>query len=350
MDISSYVPLDNGRVWTYTWEIQIRGGGKQVVTRTKSFEGPEFIPTGYAYKFVSDLGDYSLLSIENGELRLHGTVEPHRGNRFMFDPPVVLYAPNMVFGRAYKMTQQSGDEAGVRTWSTIVDGFQAVNTPMGRFDHCLKIRLEMDSANARSKATYYYARHVGLVAYQYKAWEKGQATPEVAVDARLKLTQVGGKTFTNVAQLNELEAELASGTTAFDDPEARKLFRQAYERLYFWPAKFPGFEARFTMKQESAADPHDLVEGSIVVSPGLKIKVHGANKEAAIEVESEMSQFITHLKNKPFDNEFGEAMFSVEDRSSPQGFRINVSAPNTMGTAYRIKDGKILQIAHSYGR
>ncbi|GEM_PF-4392531 len=351
LDISTYVPLDNGRVWTYKWEIRIRGGEKHIITRTKSFEGPEFIPTGYAYKFVSDLGDYSLLSIENGELRLHGTVEPHRGNRFMFDPPVVLYAPNMVVGRAYKTTQQSGDEAGVRTWSTIVDGFEAVDTPMGRFDHCLKIRLEMDSANARSKAIYYYAQHVGLVAYQYTAWEKGQATPEVTVDARLKLTQVGGKTFTSVAQLSEWKAELASGMTTFDDPEARKLFRQAYERLYFWPAKFPGFEAHFTMKQESpATDPDDLVQGSIVVSPGLKIKVRGANKEAAIQIESEMSQFITHLKSKPFDSEFGEAMFSVEDRTSSQGIRITVSAPNTMGTAYRIKDGKILQIAHSYGR
>jgi len=351
IDIAAYVPLDNGRTWTYQWTVQFGEGRKETTSRTKSFEGPEFLATGYAYKFMSDLGDYVLLSVDNGQLRMHGSVEPHRQIRFTFDPPVVLYSPDMEFGRPYTITQQSEDGSETRAWTTVVNGLEAVTTPMGQFSDCLKIHLAMDSPTVKTKAVYYYARGLGLVAYHYEAWVKNKDRAEMAIDAGLKLAQLSGQTITSASQLGTLKNMASIGSTRLDDPDARKLFRQSYAGLYFWPAKFSGFQADFTLRSGMESQEADRGRrGVIMVTPDLKMKVSGGDRQANIQVETEMSQFITHLKDKPFDSEYKDAIFTFGDRDPARGTRINVAASNTMGTSYRIQDGEIHQIGHSYGR
>lgn len=374
IDIAAYVPLDQGRTWTYEWAIRYENGRKETTSRTKSFEGPEFLATGYAYRFMSDLGDYVLLSVDNGQLRMHGSVEPHRQIRFTFDPPVVLYSPDMEFGRPYAITQPADDTGGTRTWTTVVDGLQKVTTPMGQFQNCVKIRLTMDSSQVKTKAVYFYARGVGLVAYQYEAWVKNKDRAEITIEAGLKLAQVAGQTITSAAEAESLKRE---STPRIDDPDARKLFQQTYQGLYFWPAKFPGFQADWSLVrgpwslpwrqtgvvhgqdraaheknpgQRSRDGQGDNERGTITVSPDLKMKVSGGDKQTNTQVEAEMSQFITHLKDKPFDGEFKDAVITFAERDPVQGTKINVAAGSAMGTSYRIKDGEIHQIGHSYGR
>jgi len=361
IDIAAYVPLDSGRTWTYEWTIRYENGRTETTSRTKSFEGPEFLATGYAYRFMSDLGDYVLLSVDNGQLRLHGSVETHRQIRFTFDPPIVLYSPEMEFGRPTVITQPGDDTGDTRTWTTVVDRLEAVTTPMGQFHNCIKIRLAMDSPAVKTKAAYFYARGLGMVAYQYEAWVKNKDRAEVTIDAGLKLAQVSGQTITSAAQLESLKS---LNTTRMDDPAARKLFQQTYQGLYFWPAKFPGFQADFT--QSPGAPGQSLVEkprpatsegathatrqGVITVSPDLRMKVSGGDKQSQVQVETEMSQFITHLKDKPFDREFKDAVITFAERDPVQGTKIHVAAGSAMGTSYGIKDGEIHQIGHSYGR
>lgn len=379
IDIAAYVPLDNGRTWTYQWTVQYENGQKETTTRTKSFEGPEFLATGYAYRFTSDLGDYALLSVDNGQLRLHGSVESHRQLRFTFNPPVVLYAPYMEIGRPYTVTQPADDGSGTRSWTTVVEGWEAVTTPMGQFPDCLKIRLAMDSPTAKTMATYFYARGVGLVAYHYEAWAKGKDRATIIIDAVLKLTQISGQTIRSAADVQNMKR---LRTASVDDLEARKLFQQTYQRLYFWPAQFPGFHARFTLKQGTATgeqakqvnestgqrvnestsslthlpfDPSAYSwthtgQGVITVSPDLKMKTSGSDKQTTTQVESEMSQFITHLKDKPFDSEFKEAIITFAERDPVEGDKLNVVSGSSMGTSYRLQGGEIRQIGHSYGR
>jgi hypothetical protein len=360
INITKYVPMDHGRTWTYQWTVRYADGRKETTSRTKSFEGPEFLPTGYAYRFVSDLGDYVLLSVDNQALRMHGSVEPHRAIRFTFDPPVVLYSPEMEVGRPYTHTQQN-EEGATQTWTTVVDWVEDVNTPMGKFSRCLRIRVEMNSSNAKTKAAYSYAQGLGLIAYQYEAWGRNKDRSEVAIDASLKLAQLAGRTVTSASELESLKTKVASGSAGVDDPEARKMFRQAYERLYTWPAKFPGFQADFILDHGPRTTDHEpssivhrpssiVHQGTITVTPDLKMKVNSEDKPAGLEVETQMSQFIAHLKDKPFDSEFGAAILTFGDRDPVEGTRIEVSAPNTMGTSYRIKDGQLFKIGHSYGR
>ncbi len=351
VDIAAYIPLDNGRTWTYQWIVQFKGGRKETTSRTKSFEGPEFLATGYAYKFMSDLGDYVLLSVDDGKLRMHGTVEPHRNIRFVFDPPVVLYSPVMEFGQRYTITQPNEDGNGQREWTTIVNGFEDVETPMGQFKRCLKVHLEMKSTEARTKSVYYYAQGLGLVAYRYQAWSGMEEQSDVAIDARLKLGQLAGRSFTRAAELEEMAASMRAASPRVDEPDARKEFKHSYEQLYFWPAAFPGFQADFTLRRGlDTPGSTPAAHGVITVTSDLKIKVSGVDKRTAQQIETEMSQFITHLKNRPFVDQYKDAVITFGDKNPEQGVEIEVSAENTMGTSYRIKEGQIHQIGHSYGR
>jgi hypothetical protein len=367
INIADYVPLTHERTWTYQWTVRYGDGRQETKSRTKSFEGPEFLPTGYAYRFVSDLGDYALLSVENQTLRLHGAVELNRAIRFNFDPPIVLYSPEMKFGKSYSVTQPMEEGTGERVWTTVVDGFEDVPTPMGQFRQCLKIRLEMNGPDVRTKSVNYYAAGIGVVAYRYEVWVSGKERPELAIEAGLKLAELGGHTVTNVSQLEALKISVTGNAPRRDDPGARKMFRQAYERLYLWPAKFPGFQADFTFietqdlkpktqdQNPPAASRHPPsqdggIRGTITVLPDFKMNVSCENKPAGVQVQTEMSQFIAHLKDRPFDGEFGAAILSFGDRDPAQGTQINVSAEHTMGTSYRVRNGTISQIGQSYGR
>jgi hypothetical protein len=216
---------------------------------------------------------------------------------------------------------------------------------MGKFGHCLGIRLEMNSPQARTRASYRYAQGLGLVAYRYEAWAGTKERPEVEIQASLKLAQVAGQTMNTAADLEKLRGKIAGGPVMVDDPEARKLFRRAYEQLYTWPTKFPGFQADFTLAQ---AGVH--VKGTVTVSPELKMKVAADDKRAGQQVEAEISQFVAHLRDQPFETKFGAAALSFGEKDAGLGTRINVSGEGTMGTGYQVKEGTIHQISHSYGR
>jgi hypothetical protein len=86
------------------------------------------------------------------------------------------------------------------------------------------------------------------------------------------------------------------------------------------------------------------------VGSDLKVKVTTTDKKSAQLVEAEVSQFITHLKDRPFESQYKDAIITISDRDPEKGFKVDISSANTMGTSYRIKNGEIHQIGHSYGR
>ncbi|MCS6806031.1 MAG: DUF3386 family protein [Acidobacteriota bacterium] len=347
VDIASYFPIELGRTWTYTWHVQFADGRKEMVIRTRSFEGPELLPSGYAYKFISDLGDYTYWSVQNKQLLLHGVIEPHRNIRLMLSPPVAVYSPEQAVGRPLSTTRTTDDGAGTQTWTTTIEGFEDVATPMGVFKNCLKIRLEMSGPTGRTKAVYAYAKQMGLVASSYQAWIGNRQQPELTVQSALKLAEVAGRSVSSVEQWEKVLAAPIVAAAPADDPEARKVFQQAYERLYRWPASFAGFQADFLLKRREGDQP---MVGSVVVTPDYKVKVQCADKQAAQMVEHEMVQVVTHLKPRPFASEFQGATFTFGDRDPNLGARVDVTGGASRARSFRTKDGEITQIAHSFGR
>lgn len=98
IDIASYFPIRQGDVWTYEWSYRIGSGPMRTVTRTRAFEGREFVNAGFASRLVSENGDYVLFSLDDQGLYLHGAAEYERGIRFLFDPPIGVLTKGMKMG------------------------------------------------------------------------------------------------------------------------------------------------------------------------------------------------------------------------------------------------------------
>jgi len=193
IDIASYFPIRQGDVWTYEWSYRIGSGPMRTVTRTRAFEGREFVNAGFASRLVSENGDYVLFSLDDQGLYLHGAAEYERGIRFLFDPPIGVLTKGMKMGQPLVMTQLEEDGQHRRTITTMLEGIESVETPMGKFSDCLKVWWEMEGSTARQKTTYYFAKGIGIVAYQVEARSKKDNQVELSVDARLKLAQLGGR-------------------------------------------------------------------------------------------------------------------------------------------------------------
>jgi len=348
IDIASYFPIRQGDVWTYTWSYRIGSGPIRTVKRTRTFEGRELVNVGFAHKLVSQDGDYLLISLDDQSLRLHGVAEHERGIRYLFDPPVVILSRQMNVGQPIVLTQREEGGLHTRTFTTVFEGLASVETPMGRFPDCLKVKWEMDGSVAREKTTYYFAKGVGIVAYQVDVRNKKTDHDEVSVDARLSLAQLGGRMITRVEDLKLLDVSALTVAAAADNPKARALFRQASESRYVWDKKFPGFEADFTLHR-----PGELpLSGTIRVDRQLSATVTCSDATARALVHAEVSQFLTHRRMLPFDEVYGpgKAVFSLGEEDPLKGVEVIVNDEEAMGTRYRIRGREIVEISRSYGR
>jgi hypothetical protein len=346
IDVPAYFPIRQGDSWTYVWKYRIGDGPWQEVMRTRTFEGREFSGASYTEKLVSEDGDYSLFSLTDQGLRIHGVAEIKRDVRFLFDPPVVILTKQMKPGQPVVTTQQEEDGQHTRTFTSVLEGVVPVETPMGKFTDCLKIHWEMDGSVARQKTTYYLARGVGIVAYGVDARTRDGKT-EVMVEARLKLAQLSGRDVTTVSQISEL-ATIPDSPEPPDNPQARSLFREAIAQRYVWDGKFPGFTADFSLAREGKPG----IQGSVTVDRQFAVDVKCADPGARAIVHSAVSQFVAHRKMRPFDERYapGKATIGLVQADSGDGSEIVVNDKEAMGSRYRIHEREILKVSRSYGR
>ena len=346
IDVPAFFPIRQGDSWTYVWIYRIADGPLQEIMRTRTFEGREFADAGYADKLISEDGDYALFSLDQQGLRIHGTAEVKRDVRFLFDPPVVILTKDMKLGHPVVTTQQEEDGQHTRTFTSVLEAVAPVETPMGKFPDCLKIRWDMESSIASQKTTYYLARGVGIVAYQVDARSRDGRTA-VMVDARLKLAQLSGRDVTKVGQILELAAPTHGGEFT-DNSKARSIFREATSHRYVWDGKFPGFAADFTLVQGSQPE----IRGSVTVNRQLAVDVTCTDPGGRAVVHGAVSQFVAHRQMHPFDARYGsgKAIFGLLQADPGGEAEVVVNDEEAMGSRYRIRDRQILEVSRSYGR
>jgi hypothetical protein len=348
IDVAAYFPIRQGDAWTYEYSLRIGDGPLRQVKRTRAFEGRELINTGQADKLASETGDYALFSLNEQGLHLHGAAEYERGARFLFDPPVVILTRQMKVGQPIVMTQPEEDGQQTRQFTTVLEGVAAIDTPMGKFNECLKVRWEMDGSLATQKTTYYFAKGVGIVAYQVEARNKKRGGVELLVDARLKLAQLHGRNFSSAAELKPLASPATTPAALTDNPKARAIFRQASENRYGWDKKFPGFEAEFRLVRDGGAP----VNGTLRVDRQLAVTVTCPDPTARAIAHAEVSQFVTHRHLRPFDEVYGpgKATFGFSASDAAEGEEILLNDEEAMGSSYLIRDREIVRVSRSYGR
>ncbi|NOT58872.1 MAG: DUF3386 family protein [Acidobacteria bacterium] len=342
LDPSAYFPIRQGDAWTYDWQYRIGKPPPQTVKRTRAFEGREFVNTGNVDKLASENGDYALFSLNESGLWLHGAAEYERDVRFLFDPPVAVLTKTMKPGEPLKAEQLAEDGKMLRHFSSVYEVLPSYDTPMGRFQDCLKVTWTMEDGTAWHATTYFLARGVGVVGYAIEVKTKSAKPFEMSVDARLRIAQFAGKTFLKTEDFNHFAATKKS---APENSKARALFRKAHESQYTWDKKFPGFTAEFSYSRDSGA----AVTGKLRVTRAYRIEIECADATVKAATHAELSQFVSYRQAKPFDELYATAQIGFGDINDLTT-EIIVSDDTATGSSFLLRDREILRISRSYGR
>lgn len=334
----AFVPLRLGDSWSYDWRVSERGLPARTLSRTRTLEGTEFVGKDLAYRLVGDDGSYEAYSLVGGVLALHSLSE--RGRILSFDPPVVLLAPDMRPGD----TRTTENAETRRRFRATLLGREDVETPLGRFQDCLAVRLETEGPEFYSDAHHDFFPGVGLVAFRYELKTPDRSGSLLSVDSRLRLARLSGVQVSRLADLAAV-AEKERSDAGKDDASARGILRRAVERRYTWDDKFPGFKGRF----EYAEAGRRPVSGGFQIDRDLNVHVSAPSDAARATLRNQISSFVSHRRHKPFDVEYAEAVFKRGATTAAGDVEV-LAEGDTMGTRYLVRRNEILSVGRSVGR
>ncbi len=346
LDVSAYFPIRQGDAWTYDWQYRIGNLPPQTIKRTRAFEGREFVNTGSVDKLASENGDYALFSLNESGLYLHGAAEYERDVRFLFDPPIALLTPAMKSGVQLKTEQLAEDGKTLRRFASVYETLAAYDTPMGKFQDCLRVTWTMEDATAWHSTAYIMARNVGVIGYVIEVKTKSAKPFEMKVEARVTLAQLGGRTFLKAEDANPFAL---TKKTAPESGKARTQMRKAHESQYTWDKKFPGFTAEFSFTRDSGAPTTGLITGKLRITRQLQIEIECADPSVKAAVHAELSQFVSYRQAKPFDELYAATQIGFGEVNDLTN-EIIVSDDTAAGSSFLIRDREIVRISRSYGR
>ncbi|MGH9769532.1 MAG: DUF3386 family protein [Blastocatellia bacterium] len=353
--IAEYFPYHQGDSWTYDWSYRLANGQTRATERRRWFEGAKFTNSGPAFKLAQSSGedDYVYYTLDRNGLRLIESGERGtrtQGVKWYFDPPILLGRDDMVIGRTYRWSQPEPGSKHLIQFSSTLEGFETIETPMGRFENCLRSYIRWDTPGSTVKNTYYYARGVGLVAYDNEVLTTKDNVVQLKVTVRLKSATINNNTIATADEGKKLWDKMAAEMAArADNPTARALFKEASLNRYVWDEDlgFRGFTADLKVKIEGGAP----FNARVICSPSLVIQIEAPDQTSKSVIHEEMSQFVTHrAPRKPFDAWYGpdKAKFRL-GKETPTGQEVFIEG-DSMGSYYIIGDKKVKQLTRNTGR
>src|SRR5262245_6011997 len=256
----------------------------------------------------------------------------------------------MVIGRSYRWSQPEPGSKHLIQYSSTLEGFESIETPMGRFENCLRSYVRWDTPGSTVKNTYYYAHGVGLVAYDNEVLTTKDNVVQIKVTVRLKSATINNNTIATADEGKKLWDKMAAEMAAVEDnPTARALFKEASLNRYVWDEDlgFRGFAADLRVKIDGAAP----INARMKCSPSLEVEIEAPDPASRAIIHEEMSQFVTHRKaRKPFDEWYGpdKAKFKL-GKETPEGREVFIEG-DAMGSSYVISDKRVKQLSRNIGR
>lgn len=139
-------------------------------------------------------------------------------------------------------------------------------------------------------------------------------------------------------------AATATGGVRNDDPKARDLLRRAFATTYRWPRDFAGFEA--AIRCLGSDQP---LTGRATIRLPKDVAVTLANEWAQQWVHGQISSMVIHRSPRDFDESDGRHVLTLgEDETHPSGRQVVIHGDG-MGSTYRVKDDRIIQINRQMG-
>jgi hypothetical protein len=130
-----------------------------------------------------------------------------------------------------------------------------------------------------------------------------------------------------------------------DDPVARELLHQAFDRTSRWRADFRGFTAGLTVHDDGAE-----YRGTVQVSLPRSIEVAVAEPEIREWTQQQLAMMAGHRGYRAFDQADGKYVLTLgPEEPHPLGRLVYIHGDG-MNSRYRIRDERICQIQRSTER
>jgi hypothetical protein len=125
-----------------------------------------------------------------------------------------------------------------------------------------------------------------------------------------------------------------------EQPEARSIFRAAYENRYTWDDQFPGYTADVTLKQGEHSH-----KGKLKISPkgdgSLMHEVTGvSDEEAKKALMGQAWEIAIHRVRNTFEKSHGENRFTLGETDETGAVEVFVSG-KAMGDRYKVRNNEV---------
>jgi len=142
----------------------------------------------------------------------------------------------------------------------------------------------------------------------------------------------------------EMYQKQPTATDVKDDPEARELLRQAFERTARWPADFKGFTADLTINVDGKE-----TGGTVTVKSAQDVVVSLPDPELQKWATNTIGMIAVHRGPRTFDQSDGKSVLTLErDDAHPMGKTVHIH--DNLKSHYRIKDNRLTQINRTMGQ
>jgi len=357
-DLGDYFPFFQADAWTYDWTYTMADGTRRSEERTRSFAGTEFFNRTAAFKLLDNKGSYQYYTYDDGHgIEMHASFENRPGGQiFTYQPAISLIRPDQVIGRSYTWSEEEAEQPEdvgrykrLQHWTSKLEGYETLETPMGRFD-VLRARLSWETSKSWVSQTYYLAKNIGIVAVDYEAIDRITGKRVIGLEARVKNALLQGD---RVASLEDLAQHVANVETAkaalTDDPEARRIFRAASENRYVWDGGFPGIKCDLEIVDHGQAP----IQAKVDVDKSLAVDFDcdDCSPELRALARAQISQFVTHRVPEPFDEKYGvgKAFFHVVKKRDDGTYEIKVEGDTAMGSWYLIDGKEVRKLTRKLG-
>ncbi|MFI5303174.1 MAG: DUF3386 family protein [Nitrospiria bacterium] len=129
-----------------------------------------------------------------------------------------------------------------------------------------------------------------------------------------------------------------------DEPEARKLLKEAYETTYRWDKDFKGFKANL----EVIVDGKSTKGKTEVLLPD-QIKVSLPEVEIKEWAEGQIQMMAVHRGHRVFETSDGKNVLTLDKEENPSLGNLVLIHGDGLNSRYRVKESRIVQINRNMG-
>jgi hypothetical protein len=148
------------------------------------------------------------------------------------------------------------------------------------------------------------------------------------------------KTWLMLAVLAPAAVMSLSAARADDDPRARKMMEEAFNRRYRWNESFKGFSADFTFARAGKTVKGTIKADATKPHGGVAVECDDADVKKL--VSETVASTVTHTRASSFEKAFGSCSFAIAGEGAHGGTKITITGHGFFKD-FTVKDGNIVE-------